>query len=76
MPHWILPDLQFYHEGTSHYQKFQADLVQSPKLENPTSLLGATGQAGSMAPDEIAGLKDESLLTTHFTISFAEGAYR
>ena len=29
-----------------------------------------------MAPDEIAGLKDESLLTTHSTISVSEGVHR
>ena len=48
----------------------------TPKLELPLSLLGATGCAGSMALNESSELKGETPLVMHSTISVSEGACR
>ena len=48
----------------------------TPKMEPPTSLLGATGRAGSAALDASSKVKGETPLTTHSAVSVAEGARR
>ena len=48
----------------------------TPKTEPPTSLLGATGRAGSAALDESSEVKGETPLITHSAVSVAEGARR
>ena len=49
---------------------------ETPKLESPTSLLGATGLAGSVALDESSEVKGDTPLTTHSAVSVSEGARR
>ena len=51
-------------------------LGETPKLEPPTSLLGATGRAVSAALDESSEVKGETPLTTHSAVSISEGARR
>ena len=46
------------------------------KQEHPSSFLGATGQAGSVALDEASTLKEESPLARHSAVSVSEGARR
>ena len=48
----------------------------TPKTEPPTSLLGATGRAGSAALDVSSEVKGETPLTTRSAVSVAEGARR
>ena len=48
----------------------------TPKTEPLTSLLGATGRAGSAALDESSEVKGETPLITHSAVSVAEGARR
>ena len=49
---------------------------ETPKMESPTSLLGATGRAGSAALDVSSEVKGETPLTTHSAASVAEGVRR
>ena len=49
---------------------------ETPKQEPPTSLLGATGRAGSAALDESTEVKGETPQTTHSAVSVSEGARR
>ena len=48
----------------------------APKTEPPTSLLGASGPAGSAALDVSSKVKGEAPVTAHSAISVAEGARR
>ena len=48
----------------------------TPKQEHPSSLLGATGHAGSADLDELSGLKEETPLAMHSAISVSEGAHQ
>ena len=48
----------------------------TPKTEPPTSLLGATGRAGSVALDVSSEVNGETPLITHSAISVAEGVRR
>ena len=56
--------------------KSSATPGDTPKMEPPTSLLGAAGPAGSAALDVSSEVKGETPLTTHSTVSVAEGARR
>ena len=47
----------------------------TPKQEPPSSLLGATACAGSVALDKSSELEEEANLTTHSTMSVSELAY-
>ena len=53
-----------------------ATLGETPKQEPPTSLLGATGRAGSAALNDSTEVKGETPQTTHSAISVSEGARR
>ena len=53
-----------------------ATLGEAPKQEPLTSLLGATGRAGSAALDDSTQVKGETPLTTHSAVSVSEGVRR